>query len=56
MGNTEDKWVHFDSESFETLGVTVEAHGKIPDEVWNVGYMIVTYYKFDYIYELALSL
>ncbi|MDF5733089.1 MAG: BsuBI/PstI family type II restriction endonuclease [Rhizonema sp. PD38] len=33
VGDAGDKWVHFDSESFETLGVTVEAHGKMPDVV-----------------------
>ncbi len=33
VGDTGDKWGYFDSESLKNLGVTVEAHGKIPDIV-----------------------
>lgn len=33
VGDTDDKWSHFDRESLEALGVTVDAHGKIPDVV-----------------------
>ncbi|OKH39062.1 restriction endonuclease [[Phormidium ambiguum] IAM M-71] len=33
VGDTGDKWVYFDRESLQVLGVTVEAHGKMPDIV-----------------------
>ncbi|MEW5856134.1 MAG: BsuBI/PstI family type II restriction endonuclease [Cyanobacteriota bacterium] len=33
VGDTGDKWSYFDSASLEALGVTVEAHGKMPDVV-----------------------
>jgi len=33
VGDTGDKWGYFDSESLQALGVTVEAHGKMPDVV-----------------------
>ncbi|MFB2968728.1 BsuBI/PstI family type II restriction endonuclease [Aerosakkonema sp. BLCC-F183] len=33
VGDTGDKWGYFDSESLKPLGVTVEAHGKMPDVV-----------------------
>jgi adenine-specific DNA-methyltransferase len=33
VGDTEDKWAHFDKEGLAALGVTVEEHGKMPDVV-----------------------
>lgn len=33
VGDTGDKWVYFDRESLQILGVTVEVHGKMPDIV-----------------------
>lgn len=33
VGDTGDKWGYFDRESLQALGVTVEAHGKMPDIV-----------------------
>lgn len=33
VGDTGDKWGYFDSESLKALGVTVDAHGKMPDVV-----------------------
>lgn len=33
IGDTGDKWGYFDSQSLISLGVTVEAHGKMPDVV-----------------------
>lgn len=32
-GDTGRKWAHFDVEQLKTLGVTVDAHGKMPDVV-----------------------
>ena len=36
VGDTEDKFAYFDSESFLRLGVTVDVHGKMPDLVVHV--------------------
>lgn len=37
VGDTDDKWAYFDSEQLKELGVTIEAHGKMPDVViWHV--------------------
>ena len=33
VGDTEDKWAHFQADKFEALGVEVESHGKFPDVV-----------------------
>lgn len=33
VGDTGDKWGYFDKQSLEALGVTVDAHGKMPDVV-----------------------
>ncbi len=33
VGDAANKWGYFDSESLEALGVTVDAHGKMPDVV-----------------------
>jgi hypothetical protein len=33
VGDAGDKWSYFDSQSLKALGVTVEAHGKMPDVV-----------------------
>ena len=33
VGDTDDKWAHFDRELLDSLGVTIEAHGKMPDVV-----------------------
>jgi len=33
IGDTEDKWAYFDKEFLNSLGVTIEAHGKMPDVV-----------------------
>jgi adenine-specific DNA-methyltransferase len=33
VGDTEDKWAYFDQDALKDLGVTVEAHGKMPDVV-----------------------
>ncbi|MBE9198939.1 MULTISPECIES: BsuBI/PstI family type II restriction endonuclease [unclassified Nodularia (in: cyanobacteria)] len=33
IGDTGDKWGYFDSQYLNSLGVTVEAHGKMPDVV-----------------------
>jgi hypothetical protein len=32
-GDTGDKWSYFDRDSLAALGVSVEAHGKMPDVV-----------------------
>ncbi|MDY6803562.1 MAG: BsuBI/PstI family type II restriction endonuclease [Cyanobacteriota bacterium] len=33
VGDADDKWAYFDRESLQTLGVTVDTHGKMPDVV-----------------------
>jgi len=33
IGDTDDKWVYFDSDALKALGVTVGTHGKMPDVV-----------------------
>src|SRR5690606_29840365 len=33
VGDTGEKWVHADLDSFSRLGVTVDPHGKMPDVV-----------------------
>lgn len=33
MGDTGAKWAYFDAEALQTLGVTVDEHGKMPDVV-----------------------
>ena len=33
LGDTGDKWGYFDEETLRDLGVTVDAHGKMPDVV-----------------------
>ncbi len=33
VGDTAKKWAYFDNESLDKLGVTIEAHGKMPDVV-----------------------
>ena len=33
IGDTAEKWAHFDTEAFKALGVTVDEHGKMPDVV-----------------------
>lgn len=33
VGDTDDKWAYFDEELMESLGVKVDAHGKMPDVV-----------------------
>jgi adenine-specific DNA-methyltransferase len=33
VGDTAEKWAHFDEASLAALGVTVDAHGKMPDVV-----------------------
>jgi len=33
VGDTEQKWAYFDSDSFEALGLEIEEHGKMPDVV-----------------------
>jgi type II restriction enzyme len=33
VGDTGDKWGYFDRESLEALGITADAHGKMPDVV-----------------------
>jgi adenine-specific DNA-methyltransferase len=33
IGDTAEKWAYFDEEAFQALGVSVEAHGKMPDVV-----------------------
>jgi adenine-specific DNA-methyltransferase len=33
VGDTAEKWAYFDEESLKALGVTVDAHGKMPDVV-----------------------
>lgn len=33
MGDTADKFAHFDAEGMADLGVQIEAHGKMPDVV-----------------------
>jgi adenine-specific DNA-methyltransferase len=33
VGDTDEKWAYFDSEALKALGVSIEAHGKIPDVV-----------------------
>jgi adenine-specific DNA-methyltransferase len=33
VGDTAAKWAYFDEKAFETLGVAVEVHGKMPDVV-----------------------
>ncbi|MBI1320176.1 MAG: restriction endonuclease [Candidatus Hydrogenedens sp.] len=35
IGDTEDKWGYFDSDLLASLGVEVDAHGKMPDVVLN---------------------
>ena len=35
IGDTGDKWRHFDSESLKSLNIIVEAHGKMPDLIVN---------------------
>lgn len=33
VGDTEDKYAFFDKEAIEALGVTIDAHGKMPDVI-----------------------
>ncbi|MFZ3212921.1 MAG: BsuBI/PstI family type II restriction endonuclease [Terriglobales bacterium] len=33
VGDTDEKWAHFDEPLLESLGVTIEAHGKMPDVI-----------------------
>lgn len=33
VGDTNDKWAYFASESLDALGVSIEAHGKMPDVI-----------------------
>jgi adenine-specific DNA-methyltransferase len=33
VGDTDEKWMHFDEPLLKSLGVTVEAHGKMPDVI-----------------------
>lgn len=33
VGDTAEKWAYFDEKAFTVLGVTIEAHGKMPDVV-----------------------
>jgi adenine-specific DNA-methyltransferase len=33
VGDTDEKWAHFDREALQALGVTIDAHGKMPDVV-----------------------
>ncbi|CAN5418137.1 BsuBI/PstI family type II restriction endonuclease [soil metagenome] len=33
VGDTAQKWAYFDEQALEALGVTIEAHGKMPDVV-----------------------
>ena len=33
MGDTGEKWAHFNSDALHALGVTVSEHGKMPDVV-----------------------
>ncbi len=33
VGDTDEKWAYFEEEALETLGVRIEAHGKMPDVV-----------------------
>lgn len=33
VGDTDDKWAYFASQSLETLGVSIETHGKMPDVI-----------------------
>jgi len=33
VGDTRTKWAYFDTDALETLGVTIEEHGKMPDVV-----------------------
>lgn len=33
VGDTDEKWAYFDCELLRSLGVTIEAHGKMPDVV-----------------------
>jgi adenine-specific DNA-methyltransferase len=33
VGDTDEKWAHFDKERLEALGVTLDPHGKMPDVV-----------------------
>lgn len=33
LGDADDKWAYFDRQSLQRLGVTVDAHGKMPDIV-----------------------
>jgi len=33
VGDTQKKWAYFDSQTLESLGVTIEEHGKMPDVV-----------------------
>ena len=33
VGDADEKWMIFEEEGFKKLGITVDAHGKIPDVV-----------------------
>jgi hypothetical protein len=33
LGDTDDKWLYFDKDKLQELGVTIEEHGKMPDVV-----------------------
>ena len=33
VGDTAEKWAHFDEDTLKALGVTIEVHGKMPDVV-----------------------
>jgi hypothetical protein len=33
IGDTDEKWAYFDSELLKSLGVKIDAHGKMPDVV-----------------------
>ncbi|MGH9564763.1 MAG: BsuBI/PstI family type II restriction endonuclease, partial [Candidatus Angelobacter sp.] len=33
VGDTDEKWAHFDEELFKSLGITIEPHGKMPDVI-----------------------
>lgn len=37
VGDTDEKWAHFEEEDLKNLGVAVEAHGKMPDVIVHVG-------------------